>query len=279
MPKFMIKKISSRGADHPVSGRLGMQMFELLDFGRFEKTAKDGIKRACLTDLQSRLGTCWDICDRIEDQVKQGIESYQPSEEKVVEVPHLEELERDADNFLHEAKNFLRDLVNKVVAAAFPDIEFSDARSLVPRKGAEDSAIVLWAKETFGDEDYFTKMLADDQSWIAELIQKRNAIEHPDGNAGILTIQNFTVTEDGQLIPPVWHRAESTVNPVATDMRAYCENLLGFAEELIILGCVSKNIISEGIVIAKLPDSEIAGPASARFRAFLKKDVTQESNS
>lgn len=275
----MIQKLSSRGADHPVSSRLGIDIFELLNFGRFEKKSKEGIKRACLRDLQSRLGKCWDISDHVEALVLEGVESYQPSGELVVEVPHIEELDREVDNFLYETKNFLRDLVNKVVALSFPGIKFSDAKSLVPRKGANESAFVQWAKESFGDDDHFTKMLIEDQSWITELVQKRNAMEHPGGNAGTLTIQNFAVTEDGQLVPPVWQRDGCVATLIASDMRVYCENLLGFAEEVIVLGCIAKNIISDAIVIAKFPESEIAGPASARFRACFKKDVIQESSS
>ena len=202
MADFVIKKISHRGVSHPVVARLAIQMKDIIEFAGFDKDVRDGVLNACFYDLQSRLGKCWDICGRIDVEQRRCMEEYEPSDDRGVQIPYIDDLDRDVDNFLYEAKNFLRDLVNLVVVTCHPDANIKDARAFFEPKDRDHGEFVKWAEVKFGTDDKFTKMLHADQNWIMELAFKRNAVEHPGGKSGTLTVHNVEVNQDGQLVAP-----------------------------------------------------------------------------
>ncbi len=206
MAQFVIQKVSHRGVSHPVVARLSIQVKDIIEFSGLGSNIKENILKVCIGDLQSRLGKCWDIWQRIENEQRRCDSEYKPSNERVVQIPHIKDLDRDVDNFFYESKNFLRDLISLVLKAFFPEINFSDAgKAFLPNKKGEVE-IICWAESKFGKNDGLTKMLREDVTWISELIRKRNAIEHPNGHSGVLTVFNIEVDEDGRLIAPIWQR-------------------------------------------------------------------------
>jgi hypothetical protein len=274
MAKFVIKQISNRGVQHPVVARLSIQTKELIGFSSICQQSKDNILRVCFSELQSRLGKCWDIWQKIEAEQGNLIRGYKPSDAMVVQIPHVYGLDRDADNFLYEAKNFLRDLVNLVVKKFHPGINCSDASCLFDAKGNGDGDLIKkWAEPNFGGNDRMTTMLRDDQKWIAELVRKRNAIEHPGGFSGHLTIQNFEAVEDGRIIVPAWWRTGQTPSPIVKDMEIYCHNLLTFAEELIVIHGIEKTSASPMITFGEIAEQDRNPECPVRFKAIFKEGV------
>jgi len=274
MVQFVIKKISDRGTQHPVVARLAIQIKELIVFANLDKSIKDSVLKACLYTLQSRLGKCWDICQWLEDEQLRIWKEYKPTDERASQIPNISDLDRNVENFLYEAKNFLRDLLNDVIAKCFPEIDFLDAGSFFDPKDIGNGRFARWAEEKYGTDDGFTKMAQEDQRWIAELVRKRNAIEHPGGYSGELIIQNIEAIGDGKIIAPVWQRTGTEPSHISIEMREYCSNLLMFAEEVIIFGCIAKNCVSPLILFGEIDENDRNLECPTRFKAMLNKEIT-----
>jgi len=206
MERWTIRKVSNRGSRHPVVARIVRQMRDLIEWSDLPKDKRRAVLGACFSDLNMRLGRCWDVWEELAQKQQECISEYVPSQEPIVYLPHISYLDREVENFLYEAKNFLRDLLNKIVKVFYPDIEFSDATSFFDPKGQGDGVLTSWASEKFGDDHKLTLMLRADQPWIEELVRKRNAVEHPEGYSGHLEIQNFALTIDGTFLLPLWRR-------------------------------------------------------------------------
>ena len=57
--------------------------------------------------------------------------------------------------------------------------------------------MVAWASKEFGDDSELTRILKQDHDlWIKKLVAMRNAVEHPGGHSGHLSIHNIA------LVPP-----------------------------------------------------------------------------
>lgn len=271
MAKLVIQKVSNRGVRHPVVARLSVQMSELINFSGAEKSVREEILKACIGDLQSRLGKCWDIWQRLETEQARCDANHMPSDNPIAEIPHITDLDRDVDNFLYEAKNFLRDLMNQVVRKFFPDIKYSDASAFFESRAEQNKPgpFTSWAEEKFGAQDGFVKMLREDQVWIEELVRKRNAIEHPGGHSGSLTVQNIKAIPNGGIMAPVWQRTGSEARFISTEMAEYCHYLLNFAEEVIIFGCILKTCSFPMVTFAEIPEEERNPECPIRFRAVM----------
>ncbi|NQV85061.1 MAG: hypothetical protein HQ494_14720 [Rhodospirillales bacterium] len=270
MAKFVIKQTSGRGVSHPVVARLVLQIKDAITLARLDQETKDSIFNACRSDLSSHLGKCWDIWDWLEREQRRCNEEYTPSKDMIVQIPQIHNLEREIENFLYEAKNFLRDLLNNVVSPCFPEIDFSDARSFFDAKSDGDGPFVKWAETNFGADDGFTKMLREDQVWIKELVRKRNCIEHPNGKSGVLTVQNIEAHGDGRIIAPVWQRTGTEPEFISIGLATYCHHLLSFAEEVILFGCILKNSHTDMITFSEIPEEDRDAECPIRFRTVFK---------
>lgn len=276
MERWTITKVSNRGSRHPVVARLIPQMGDLIEWSDLPKDKRDAVLNACSSDLYMRLGRCWDIWEELGQKQQECISEYVPSQERIVDFPHISYLDREVENFLYEAKNFLRDLLNKVVKVFYPDIELSDAKSFFDSKGQGHGALTSWASEKFGDDDKLTLMLRAHQPWIEELVRKRNAVEHPEGYSGRLEIQNFARTVDGTLLLPLWRRTGHDTTYIVEDIGNYCHWLLTFAEEMIIFGCIERNTHFPNITFYEIPDEERSKDNPIRFRAGFTEEFERK---
>ena len=273
MAQFVIRQVSNRGTAHPVVARLSVQMKELIAFSDASQEVKDGVLKVCFESLQSRLGTCWDIWQWLAEEERRCVAEYVPSGGRFIQIPNIDELDREVDRFLYESKNFLRDLLNDVITKFFPELDFSDAKSFFDSKGGGDGPFVKWASEQYGAGDSLTKALRDDQDWIKELVRKRNAVEHPGGLSGNLSVRNIEALPDGKITAPVWCRTDTIEGHISTEMEKYCENLLSFAEEVIIFGCIEKTSFSQIISFGEVPEAERKPECPVRFKPCFRDGV------
>jgi hypothetical protein len=82
----------------------------------------------------------------------------------------------------------------------------------------------------------------------------RNAVEHPNGYSGSLTIQNFGFTP-GRDVPqrPTWFRTGRSPTEVVADMTVLCFLMLEFGENLI-ARIAESNFIAPVFTIGEIPE-------------------------
>jgi hypothetical protein len=173
-----------------------------------------------------------------------------------------------ANTFLYEAKNFIRDLTG-IINAAYRT-KFDKASEFCKAKGG--SKIQRWAADRFGAEDRLTKFLELHETWLWELVQKRNAVEHPKGHSGVLHVINYEMEPGVGIWRPTWYRATNQPTCIVPDMAAFCDAMLRFAEELTIY-IIGKHLRSGRLHIYEIPESERIPQCPKRFYVGFTEHV------
>jgi hypothetical protein len=262
---FEFRKISDVGTSHPVVARLAAQTGEVLKWMNIDKGTHDAIMKLYVDALTQRLLRCHNIRDDLANKLNEGLSKYTAQPDgRSREVPHVIGLQEAAEEFLYQAKNFLRDLLGlyQIVYGC----TLKDASDLTNMKGNGDSTLVEWATENFGPDHHLTQLLKTEQEWVADVIRMRNAVEHPGGYSGTLKITNVRVFTEG-FVPPTWERTGGRgESSIVHDMDIILNNLLTFAEELLVHTAMDK-AHTEHIRFYEIPVEKRRPEMPIRFQA------------
>jgi hypothetical protein len=223
--------------------------------------------------LQRRLLKCSDIVARLKKSRDQSV-SYVASvvEQGTHSAPFIISLQDELETFLFEAKLFLRDTLN--VINAFFGTTFNEASVFIPILGKKDnkSKLVSWGERTLGSDHPFVKMLSTEEYWISDIINSRNAVEHPGGHSGTLVIENFKITPVG-LTLPIWKRVGNEPRPstfVFHELDVFQHNMLTFAEDILLFGIENHPIAPQlPVVFYEIPVEERDPKCPIRFRGSV----------
>lgn len=270
---FAFSKILNHGTSHPAVARLQVQVGELLKNTSFDESAREAIFESSF-DASLRLIRCGEIQNRIMAECDKAEREHRPTENpQAVTIPHIVGLEHDAETFLYEAKNFLRDLT-VIINAAFGTV-FDQASQFGKIKNAEDGKIVRWAEQQFGPDDRLTKFFRLHQEWIGEVVQMRNAVEHPNGYSGVLHIRNYELMPDESIRRPVWHRNDESPSRMVDEMAGLCDQMLVEAEELVAL-IVQRNLAAPILQLYEIPDEQRKPDCPMRFTIGLTEEAARQ---
>ena len=223
----MLTKLTNKERSY-IWVRLVLQSNSLLGATTFAQDVREAILQVYI-EAAPRLVRCVEARDKLaayEERVRSEHAGLPPKY-----LPKLDPIEGDAERFLYEAKNYLRDLTG-VLRAAF-GATCKDARDFARAPtGSKRSAAEKIAQKALGPDSRLTKLLAHDSGWIGEVVRLRNAVEHPGGHSGTLTVQNFGFVGQ-ELQPPSWFMNEAAPTEIVADMTAVCNLLLEFGENLL----------------------------------------------
>jgi len=275
---FEIRKISNYGASHPVVARLMMQTGELIQFSNLPKEDKDKVQ-GFYFELHNRLLKCHDIYDRLMKATDEAVKRPVPPQtnKQIKEVPHVIGLNGEAESYLYEAKNYLRDTLSSLkifFGRDFPD-KINEASSYYDPKGTGKSALALWAEKKFGADDPLSEMFRGEQKWTGDIVRMRNAVEHPGEKSGTLIIKNIVATEKG-LEPPLWNREGEPPSNLLVDMEMGLENMLTLGEELLIQ-CIQKRMAPNNVMeFVEIPIEARRQEAPQRFTVQIKAEIREK---
>jgi hypothetical protein len=176
-----------------------------------------------------------------------------------VEVPQIARLEEECHNFLYEAKNFIRDLLQ--VVNHLYGTNFAEASEFFQGGKKGKQSLVEFADKTFGADDVKTKVLKEAVPWIEESVSMRNAVEHPDGYNGKLVIANFTLDADRKMVEPTWHRekdGKATGEPsfIRADMETRIHKLLTLGEDVFVMWASDRFQVQDIMRVAIIPEDK-----------------------
>ena len=154
-----------------------------------------------------------------------------------VELPQVPKLEEECHNFLYEAKNYLRDLLQ---VFNLYGTKYEEASEWVRATRKSPQSVVDYAAKTFGETNVNTVFLRQLPKCIEPFIDMRNAVEHPRGHSGELILGNLSFAENGTFVAPFWSReknGKTEYGPVGTvaDMKVGIHNLLILGEDILIM--------------------------------------------
>jgi hypothetical protein len=262
---FELTKISNYGTTHPVVARLKVQTGELIQWADLTKEREESIV-AIYFDMADRLLKCHEVHERLLAAREKSIAEFKPtSDSRVKTAPHVIGLKGEAETFLYESKNFLRDLLGAV--RVFFGTNFDEASAFYSPKGG-NGKLAEWATAKFGQNDPFTTMLISEQTWTGELIRMRNAAEHPGGKSGTLHIDNFQTLPDGRYATPSWHRDKNAPTDIFTDLGTFLANMLTLAEDILV-SCIVHNSKHKFIQFYEIPEKDRRPECPVRISVTL----------
>jgi hypothetical protein len=270
---FEIKKMSDVGTSNPIIARLSMQTNDLVNMFPLTDKQKEDIFGLFGMKVRDRLVSCYKIFAKLQDELKKVNQTDKNEYFKgnAVYTPCVMDLRYMCESFLYEAKSTFSDILG--IFDVFYNKKFSEAHY---NKAYE------WAKETFGEEDSLTKILKDDHdSWIQEIVFKRNAVEHPGGRSGDLYIDDIKLINKENppyFEAPTWYRNNDKASPILADMAIFIENTLEMCED--ILHILLEKLPTElPLIIVEIPLEQRDTDCPVRLKVSLHPDYLKQLES
>lgn len=228
----MITLFHNVGSSHPVSARLMLGPSQLMGpFGLDEKT-RNAVQDSLFAAAESLIA-CWVVRERLVMAVRERRNAPIPRNGDTVDLRNIslgETLRDGVREWLERFKDADRDARKLFEAFGYPAI------------GEGDYASYANQLETAGavaEPSPLLRHLRHVETWIREILHKRNAHAHPGGRNGTLYVEDFDLDGDS-LTPPRWRRGEpsekgklgaGTHTEVAADINLSTTALLEFIEE------------------------------------------------
>src|SRR5579872_4413886 len=201
-PLFTVQKKVEQGTTSPLSARLTVQVINLLQAsGADQKLSQEVVKLYTLS-LVGRLTRCAEIETRIRGNIEKGKAEFKPSSGAAQILPHVPNLKEDCENNLNEFRAFLVDLL-KVFNLLY-GTDYSEASEWTTKTQKNKTPVVAFAAETFGKDNLKTRFVAQAKTGLEPFVWMRNAATHDGERSGTLTIQDFSLNEQGTLVEPMW---------------------------------------------------------------------------
>lgn len=274
---FIIRQTSDHGTANPIVARTSVQFFELLKWFPLEDERQDQILQILHDRVQVRLLTCMEVADAISEEVERikkaiaggGIKTQ--SQGRAANLPQVMRLRERVENYLYNAKSALRDLAG-VLKPIF-DVEFKEARY---------DKILEWSKKTLGEDAALSQLLENDQPWIKQVVSMRNAVEHPGGYSGQLTINNFQLVgfQKGQpatVVEPTWHLNNDKSTAIAPDLKTLLWNMLHFTEEFVVVSLNHLGIRKPAMIV-EIPEERRRKECPVRFKVTLDPSFMKDKS-
>jgi len=254
---FTFQKIVPHGTSNPIVARLTLQIFKILENCEISEETREKIIELYLNSLQKKLLRCWEIKERFRQEFNRVVETFKPQSGQAVEVPQIDRLDEECHNYLYEAKNYIRDLLQVVNVLYGTDFEEASEFSRAKKGG---QSLIDFAEQKFGPQDAKTEFIKEARG-VEEIIAFRNAVEHPGGYSGRLIIKNFSLNPGGTLTEPGWHREKdekpvTALSPIRVDMDTIVSNLLTLGEDIIVSWAADNLKSKEMMRVAVVPEEQ-----------------------
>lgn len=272
---FHMQLISNHGSTNPIVARLTLQTFDLLKWIDIADVEQNRLV-ALMHPAHLRLLRCYDHVYRIKSAERDQLEHWQAfASVNPRKLPYVINLEADVEGFLMTATQYLRDLVpvfNELWGASLKPEARRFWRMRSPLSEAEK-----WSIKTLGPNHPLVSFLAANENWIAELIKRRNAVEHREEGRDRLVIDNFRLLGP-TIAHPAWGREtaerKATTTPIVLGMEDLLSSLLSFGEELFVIAVMSRPKWKH-VVVREIPEAARNPTCPIRFITTLDEEMSE----
>ena len=175
------------------------------------------ILRECRDTLIDAYKITGSLCCEIMEQTDKYLSQNEPSQAPII--PHIENLVNKVSNFTVSIKRCLQTfgtLFNLIFKTSF--------------QGHRFDKIHLYINEELGCEHPLAQLLERNGGTLANIINMRNAVEHPKKN-NKLVITNYEMQANGVLAQPTWHHyPHGEMGSISFDMPQVLELVIAFIE-------------------------------------------------
>ena len=269
---YRFQKISDVGTKHPVMARLVLQTFDLVQASMLSEEERQKVAGIAM-EIPPSLVECFQIREGIVTDLETAIASMRPdADNRVIHYDIIIRLNQKAENFLYQAKIFLRE--THQIWAYFDGATFKDASDYVSWKEAKTPEFLTWAAKTYGEADNRYQLIAGSQDIFKRTIRLRNAVEHPGGNSGTLHIHNVYLNADNEMVGPSWNLDNDPPELMLPEMDTICDHLLGIAEDMFALNMIPRLPPMLGII--EIPPEERDPEQPKRLALGMKPEWAEK---
>jgi hypothetical protein len=271
-PIFMVQKKVEQGTTNPMSARLTVQVINLLQACGADQKLTQKIVTLYTLSLVGRLTRCAEIEARIRGHIEKGTAEFKPSSGASQILPHIPNLKEDCENYLNEFRGFLVDLLQ--VFNLLYGTDYSEASEWTTKTQKHKTPVVTFATEKFGKENVKTRFVAQAKTGLEPFVWMRNAATHPGELSGTLTIQDFSLDAQGNLVEPMWWREKDGVQeygplPIRTELAVGVNNLFVFGEDILAMWATD-NLKPAGITaLGIIPESARDPGCPLKYKTVL----------
>jgi hypothetical protein len=280
MVLFQHAKQSEHGPRNPIVARLMVQSLEILRQCDIAKEKREKIENIYINSLSKKLLRCWEIEERLRAESDKALASYKPPTRGAVSVecPQVSRLEEECHTFLHEARNFLNDLLQ--VFNLLHGTNFDEVGDWVHAKKGKQ-AVTDFASAKFGENHMNTRFFRQMPTCIAPYVYMRNAVDHPKRFSGELKVENLKFDAVGKLADPVWSRVkdgDTEYGPltIVRDMHVGVQNILILAEDVLIMWALDHLSTSGLTEITSVPESRRDPNCPTKYRIIPSAAVLSD---
>lgn len=246
------QKYTNLHPNHPILSRVCLQTLDIMKYcSKLDNNQKENIQTFCCYEGLLNFETLWEIQEKINDEYFISLNKWFKNPNDYF--PGIINLRRDINLYLYTIKNNLRDLLIYCLNPLF-GTKFYDGGNFSSLKDGI-SPIRKWAFHEYGENSLEYKFFEQHESFLTELIAKRNAIEHPGGKCGKLNIiQPFLENNQGKykVTHPRWARNDETPVSLIDEFCNINYTFLKFTEEFLVFICLQK-FLDKGRKIVKIP--------------------------
>jgi hypothetical protein len=207
-----------------------------------------------------------DIKKRSDEEFERLKAKWEPGA-PVVEIPYLINLDILFEGYFYNAKNIIRDLggITKMLFGR----RFSEASDWCTRHKNTESEVSkflrLKAKNAHAGYASIRELIEQSRSALEMIVRVRNALEHPGGYSGTVTIANFKTMKDGVRSPTFKFEGEVTDYDVALSMSEVHNVLLHLVETILVFGLMMRfQLPNMGVKHIKPEDRDPTAPKAWR---------------
>jgi hypothetical protein len=265
--QFQVRQIADVGSSNPIVARLAFQWIEILRWFELPKGTSNAVFETMHGHVMPRVVECEKISKELTGEIgeiqaeidRDGINFK--SGGRVVEVPTILRLSERAEDYLYKAKLVLRDF-SKIFEHIF---------NITKTTGNYDK-ISKAIEEKFGRIELSKKIAEDSATWIRQIREMRDAVEHEDATGAPLRINNFSFDfSDPENIvahEPYWFLRNKPATLISKDMAIFNYNLLTFCEETLLQSLLQLPLKAP-IRFVEIPEGERNPSSPIRFRPDL----------
>lgn len=261
---FTFVKVCDYGTTTPVIARTVHQSQQLLNLFSVAEEFKKRVAKV-MWEIQRRLLECYKTSQSVVQEIEGGKKAFQGRTKNANDSddlsihPWVMNLDGRLESFLHSAKLALRD--SGGILSLFFGKNF----------GHKYHKALEWAKKGFDEDDPLVQVLASHARWISEVIDLRNAVEHPtDKPRWQLHIENFRLVRNGSTLAlrdPIWCLTGESPRLVSRNLPAIVDCFLRLSEELYVTSLIKQDTPIL-VKIEEIPQEERDPSAPVRFQAI-----------
>lgn len=271
-PIFTVQKKVEQGTTNPMSARLTVQVINLLQACGADQKLSQEIIALYTFSLVGRLTRCAEIETRIRGHIEKGKAEFKPGSGAAQMLPHVPNLKEDCENYLNEFRGFLVDLL-KVFNLLY-GTDYSEASEWTTKTQKHKTPVATFATEEFGKENLKTRFVAQAKTGLEPFVWMRNAATHGGDLSGTLTVQDFSLDAQGNLVEPMWWREKDgkrIYGPelIRTELAVGVNNLFVFGEDILAMWAMD-NLKPAGVMtLGIIPESAREPGCPLKYKTIL----------